>query len=108
MLDRCHPIPAAARFAASAAAELRRWRWLRGLIVGPAALLASCRSGGVVDPRGPIASAEWLLVINATEIMLVTLDDLAQTIARRAEAGADQSYTRSLPDKGPAHCARKL
>ena len=65
MLDRCHPIPAAARFAASAAAELRRWRWLRGLIVGPAALLASCRSGGVVDPRGPIASAEWLLVINA-------------------------------------------
>ena len=39
---------------------------------------------------------------------MFTLDDLAQTIARRAEAGADQSYTRSLLDKGPAHCARKF
>jgi hypothetical protein len=36
---------------------------------------------------------------------MFTHDDLAQTIARRAEAGADQPYTRSLLDKGPAHCA---
>ena len=39
---------------------------------------------------------------------MFTLNDLAQTIARRAEAGADQAYTRSLLDKGPAHCARKF
>jgi phosphoribosyl-ATP pyrophosphohydrolase len=39
---------------------------------------------------------------------MFTLDDLAETIARRAHAGADQSYTRSLLDKGPVHCARKF
>ena len=39
---------------------------------------------------------------------MFTLDDLAETIARRAHAGADQSYTRSLLEKGPVHCARKF
>jgi phosphoribosyl-ATP pyrophosphohydrolase len=39
---------------------------------------------------------------------MFTLDDLAETIARRAEASAGQSYTRSLLDKGAAHCARKF
>jgi phosphoribosyl-ATP pyrophosphohydrolase len=39
---------------------------------------------------------------------MFTLDDLAQAIARRAEASADQSYTRSLLDRGAAHCARKF
>ena len=39
---------------------------------------------------------------------MFTLDDLAETIARRAEATAEQSYTRSLLDKGAAHCARKF
>jgi len=39
---------------------------------------------------------------------MFTLDDLAETIARRADASADQSYTRSLLDKGPVHCARKF
>jgi phosphoribosyl-ATP pyrophosphohydrolase len=37
-----------------------------------------------------------------------TLDDLAETIARRAEASAEKSYTRSLLEKGAAHCARKF
>jgi phosphoribosyl-ATP pyrophosphohydrolase len=37
-----------------------------------------------------------------------TLSDLAEIIARRAAASADQSYTRSLLDKGVAHCARKF
>jgi len=39
---------------------------------------------------------------------MFTLDDLAEIIARRAEASAAQSYTRSLLDKGAAHCARKF
>ena len=39
---------------------------------------------------------------------MFSLDDLAETIARRAEATADQSYTKSLLDKGAAHCARKF
>jgi phosphoribosyl-ATP pyrophosphohydrolase len=39
---------------------------------------------------------------------MFTLDDLAETIARRSGASADASYTRSLLDKGAAHCARKF
>ena len=39
---------------------------------------------------------------------MFTLDDLAETIARRAGASAAQSYTRSLLDRGPAYCARKF
>ena len=37
-----------------------------------------------------------------------TLDELAQTIDQRARASAEASYTRSLIDKGAAHCARKF
>jgi phosphoribosyl-ATP pyrophosphohydrolase len=40
--------------------------------------------------------------------MMFTLEDLAETIARRAGESADQSYTRSLLDRGAAHCARKF
>jgi phosphoribosyl-ATP pyrophosphohydrolase len=36
------------------------------------------------------------------------LEDLAEIIERRAAAPADTSYTRSLLDKGAAHCARKF
>ena len=39
---------------------------------------------------------------------MFTLDELAETIARRASASAEASYTRSLLDKGAAHCARKF
>ena len=39
---------------------------------------------------------------------MFTLDELAETIAERAEASAKPSYTRSLLDKGAAHCARKF
>src|SRR5579871_6599314 len=39
---------------------------------------------------------------------MYTLDDLADTIDRRAEADAAKSYTRALLDKGAAHCARKF
>jgi phosphoribosyl-ATP pyrophosphohydrolase len=37
-----------------------------------------------------------------------TLDELARTIDERAGTSAETSYTRSLLDKGPAHCARKF
>ena len=39
---------------------------------------------------------------------MFTLDELAQTIDERAGASAETSYTRSLLDKGAAHCARKF
>jgi phosphoribosyl-ATP pyrophosphohydrolase len=39
---------------------------------------------------------------------LFTLGDLEAIIARRADAGADSSYTASLLAKGPGGCARKL
>src|SRR5215470_9209526 len=35
--------------------------------------LAGCQQAGVLDPQGPIASAEWLLMINSTAIMLVVV-----------------------------------
>jgi cytochrome o ubiquinol oxidase subunit II len=59
----------------------RRAHWLRnprrsGLprwpVFGASLLLASC-SQGVLDPRGPIAFSERLLLINSTEIMLVVV-----------------------------------
>ena len=44
---------------------------LRWLVVCAAGLLASCQ--GILDPQGPIASAERLLLFNATAIMLVVV-----------------------------------
>ena len=51
------------------------------------------------------------LAANAKErygSIMFTLDELAETIAERADADAKLSYTRSLLDKGAAHCARKF
>ncbi|MGO9422280.1 phosphoribosyl-ATP diphosphatase [Roseiarcus sp.] len=39
---------------------------------------------------------------------MFSLDDLAEIIDRRADASAERSYTRSLLDRGAAHCARKF
>ena len=39
---------------------------------------------------------------------MFSLNDLAEIIDRRAGASAENSYTRSLLDKGAAHCARKF
>jgi cytochrome o ubiquinol oxidase subunit 2 len=36
-------------------------------------LVASCQPAGVLDPRGPIATAQRLLLINSTAIMLVVV-----------------------------------
>ena len=55
---------------------LHRRPWRLGLLfpfVGAATLLASCQQSGILDPRGPVASAERLLLINATAIMLVVV-----------------------------------
>jgi len=38
-----------------------------------ACLLASCRRAGVLDPQGPVGSAERLILLNATAIMLVVV-----------------------------------
>jgi cytochrome o ubiquinol oxidase subunit II len=48
-----------------------RYRVL-GLVLFAATTLGGC-SGGVLDPKGPIASAERLLLFNATAIMLVVV-----------------------------------
>ena len=37
-----------------------------------------------------------------------TLADLEKRVSERAEASAGESYTRTLLDKGIAHCAKKL
>lgn len=54
--------------------EPRHGRCMPWLAVYAAApLLASCRRAGVLDPQGPVDAAERLLLINATEIMLVVV-----------------------------------
>src|SRR5215469_678206 len=69
MQQRHHPVPHGQPLRTPARLRLRRRpRWL---IVCAAVILASCRQAGVMDPHGPVAAAEWLLTINATEIMLV-------------------------------------
>jgi cytochrome o ubiquinol oxidase subunit II len=53
----------------------RPWRpgLLRSPLVGAAMLLASCQQTGLLDPRGPVAAAQRLLLINSTAIMLVVV-----------------------------------
>ncbi len=46
---------------------------LRWLVACAAVMVASCQSAGVVDPQGPVAAAERLLLINSTGIMLVVV-----------------------------------
>jgi len=41
-------------------------------------------------------------------VSMFALDDLACIIAERVSADAQQSYTRTLLDKGAAHCAKKF
>ena len=39
---------------------------------------------------------------------MFSLDDLAAVVAARARATEEKSYTRTLLEKGAAHCARKF
>ena len=66
-------------------------------------LLASCREAGILDPQGPVAAAERLILINATAIMLVVvLPVIVLTLAfawwyragnRRATYAPDWEYS---------------
>jgi cytochrome o ubiquinol oxidase subunit 2 len=77
----------------------RRLRWL---MVCAAFFVASCQRAGVLDPQGPIASSERLLLINSTAIMLVVvIPVIVATLAfawwyrssnTRASRSRDQSY----------------
>ena len=50
----------------------RAWtKWVAALIA--ACLAGSCRGAGVLDPQGPVAAAERLILLNATAIMLVVV-----------------------------------
>jgi cytochrome o ubiquinol oxidase subunit 2 len=46
---------------------------LRAAALAAVLPLAACSDAGVLDPRGPIAAAEWLLLVNSTAIMLVVV-----------------------------------
>src|SRR5262249_20025335 len=79
-----------------------RLRHLRSSVVGAVIPVASCQQAGVLDPQGPIAAAERLLLINSTAIMLVVvIPVIVATLAftwwyrssnARARRGADESY----------------
>ena len=82
--------------------SLRRWPVHRWSAPGAAMLVASCQRAGVLDPQGPIASAERLLLINSTAIMLVVvIPVIVATLAfawwyrssnASATRGSDESY----------------
>jgi cytochrome o ubiquinol oxidase subunit 2 len=73
MPDQRRVTGTAPRRASNTRAKLWRVGVVRSLVVCAAGFAASCRQAGVLDPQGPIASAERLLLINATEIMLVVV-----------------------------------
>jgi cytochrome o ubiquinol oxidase subunit II len=57
--------------------DFQRRHRCRGLLRTPLTCLmlaaGSCQKSGILDPQGPIAEAERLLLINSTEIMLVVV-----------------------------------
>jgi len=80
---------------------------LRGWLGVCAAIpLASCQRAGILDPQGPIAAAEKLLMINSTAIMLVVVVPvIVATLAfawwyrasnARASRSSDESYEGRL------------
>jgi cytochrome o ubiquinol oxidase subunit II len=87
---------------ANLAYRLCRSGRLRLSVLGAAILVASCSPAGILDPQGPIASAERLLLINSTAIMLVVvIPVILATLAfawwyrssnTRAGRSGDESY----------------
>ena len=74
MLDWAYSTSDAPRGLASSTRHgSRRSGLLRLLVVCAAVVVASCQPAGVLDPQGPIASAQLLLLINSTAIMLVVV-----------------------------------
>src|SRR5215831_13797500 len=75
------------------------------ILISAGLLLASCQ--GVLDPQGPIAAAERLLLINSTAIMLVVV--IPVIVATLAFAwwyrAANTRATRSLDEcRMPVFC----
>ncbi len=74
MNDWLYATPEAPHCAASnARPRPRRSGLLRWPAACAALLVASCQPAGILDPQGPVASAERLLLINSTAIMLVVV-----------------------------------
>ncbi|MBW0004881.1 MAG: ubiquinol oxidase subunit II [Hyphomicrobiales bacterium] len=79
---------------------------LRWPVICVAFLVASCRREGVLDPQGPIASAERLLLVNSTGIMLVVvIPVIIATLAfawwyrssnSRANRDSDEGYEQRI------------
>ena len=79
---------------------------LSGVLISTATLVASCRPAGILDPQGPIAAAERLLLINSTAIMLVVVIPVILAILAfawwyrasnaRASRSPDSSYEGRL------------
>jgi cytochrome o ubiquinol oxidase subunit 2 len=69
----------------------------RGLALLAAALAGGC-SGGILDPKGPVASAERLLLINSTAIMLggVVPVIVATLVVSRIQSARDAQPGRGL------------
>ena len=71
MHDRHHATPDAPHIGVSNIRRRpRQWHWLA---ISAAMVVASCQPEGVLDPKGPVSSAERLLLFNATAIMLVVV-----------------------------------
>ena len=71
MHDRCYAtLDAPCACASNARRGPLNPRWP---VVFGAMLVASCQPAGLLDPQGPIASAQLLLLINSTAIMLVVV-----------------------------------
>jgi len=67
------------------------------LLIGAAAL-GGC-SGGVLDPKGPIASAERLIMLNSTGIMLViVIPTILATLGTAFWFRSSNARARYLPD----------
>jgi len=73
MEDWRHPTPALHRPSFSEPKGLRRSGLPRLLVACAAVLVCSCEQQGILDPQGPIASAQLLLLLNSTAIMLVVV-----------------------------------
>src|SRR5262245_31563493 len=68
------------------------------LLVGTAAALGGC-SDGVLDPKGPIASAERLIMLNSTGIMLaIVIPTILATLGAAYWFRASNNRARYLPD----------
>jgi cytochrome o ubiquinol oxidase subunit 2 len=105
MHDWLYPTPDAPHGAASNPRH-RRSGLLRWLVVCAAVLVASCQQAGILDPQGPIASQQVLLLINSTAIMLVVVVPVVlatfafawwyRSSNARASRSRDESYEGRL------------